>query len=92
MVPNKNPPPRDRINAQNRRFMTAGGTVSMLVDPSCVHLINDFEGVLLMEDDDSQIDKDRDEWLTHLSDGIGYKIVRLYPVVTRDLEVEPFYG
>lgn len=79
-VPRTNPPERDRINAVNTRFMTTSGRVRCLIhEPACKYHIIDFEAVSLKEDGTGAIDKS-EKWLTHPSDGFGYKMTRVAPV------------
>lgn len=72
---------RSRLNAVNNRVMNADRTVRLLVDPSnCPHLVEDFEGVRLVEGTTDQLDKKTDKTLTHLTDGVGYYIHHDFPV------------
>lgn len=75
----KAPPVRARINATNARLRTAANQVSMLVHPRCEHTRIDFEGVTLVPGT-GDIDKDEDEDLTHLTDGLGYMIESRFPI------------
>ncbi len=80
-VPKANGPVRVRINAVNSRLLTADGKVHMKVDPdACPHIITDFEGVIALEGGAGEIDKDSDKSLTHISDGLGYYVVKKHPV------------
>jgi hypothetical protein len=80
-VPKGNPRERVRVNATNSRLRTADGTIRMLIDPDhCPHLIEDFEGVIAIEGGAGEIDKDYDDNLTHISDGVGYYIHRKFPM------------
>lgn len=69
-VPKANPSVRSRINSVNKGLENAAGQVHTIVDRSCVHLIDDFEGVAVNEHGDGLLDKDT--MLTHISDGWGY--------------------
>ncbi len=79
-VPRRNPGQRARINSLNSRLCSMAGTVSMLIDPKCKHVIDDFEGVVLLEGSAGEINKDHDEMLTHLTDGLGYYTHYEYPI------------
>lgn len=71
-VGSENPRERARVNAMNGRFLSANDKAHFMIDPKCIHTIDDFEGVAMVEDGSGKIDKKRDKMLTHLSDGIGY--------------------
>jgi hypothetical protein len=72
-IPKRNPAVRDRVGLMNAKMRTAGGEVSLQVDPRCKELIADFERVQWMENS-TEIDKARDPRRTHLSDALGYLI------------------
>lgn len=77
------PPVRARVNAVNRRLLTAAGRVRMLVDPArAPHVCEDLDGVLLVKGGAFEIDKKRCEaaGLTHLSDALGYYLHEEVPV------------
>lgn len=77
----KNPKERPRINAVNTRLLTVDGTIRMLVDPKkAPHVVNDFEGVQLVEGGAGEIDGDHDKELTHISDAVGYYLEKRFPV------------
>jgi hypothetical protein len=62
------------------------GDIRLLVDPvEAPHVVKDFEGVAAL--DDGSIEKKKGDPLTHLSDAIGYYIVRKFPLRTRTLEI-----
>jgi hypothetical protein len=63
--PVHNPYVRDRVNNMNR--LLADG--SIIIEPSCRHLINDLEKVEWKGDD---LDEGREKDLTHISDALGY--------------------
>lgn len=79
-VPNANPHQRDRIAAVNSRCETMTGARHLTVDPSCVRLMADLEQVVFAGNGD--LDKSNPE-LTHLSDALGYWLVREWPIVSR---------
>lgn len=76
-----NPSERSRINAMNSRLRAADGSVRMRVCPThCQRLIEDLEGVTLLEGGSGELDKARDKTLTHLSDALGYHVEHRFPV------------
>lgn len=80
-VPRANPAEKGRINAMNSRLQTADGTNRMYVDEkSCPHLVEDFEGVRILDGFDGEIDKKTDPKLSHLTDALGYYVVAEHPV------------
>lgn len=82
-VPKENPFERQRVNAVNSRLRTAEGVERMMVDGKYApHVVKDFEGVRLLEGGSGEIDKDADRRLTHVSDAIGYYVVREFPIST----------
>ncbi len=70
-VPASNPSVRERVALVNSRLCSASGEVTLLVDPRCRELIQDFEEVSF-KPGSSVIDKERDSKRTHLSDALGY--------------------
>ncbi len=80
-VKSHNPAERARVNAVNSRLMTADKRVHMLVDPvKAKHVVEDLDGVRLLEGGSGELDKKHDEKLTHLSDALGYYIEYKFPV------------
>lgn len=80
-VPKRNPLQRSRVNSVNSRLVTADGYIHFLIDPkNCKHLIEDLDGVIVLEGGAGEIDKDHDEMLTHMSDAIGYYFAEKYNV------------
>ena len=84
-VPAANPAVVQRINSVNARHRNAAGTVRYWVHPRCKHLIRDRIRVS-WRPGTREIDK-RDKSLTHASDAADYRLVRLYPVRTRNRTV-----
>lgn len=80
-VSRSNPRERVRVNAVNSRLMSANGDIRLMVDPMCLNVIKDFEGVRVSPGGTGAIDKKIDVKLSHLSDGIGYYIHKVYPTV-----------
>ena len=76
-----NPLERVRINATNTRLKTADGKIHALVCPKhAPHVVEDFEGVTLVEGGSGEIDKKADPMLTHLTDGQGYYYESKFPI------------
>jgi len=87
-VPKANPTERSRVNSMNTRLKSSGGDVRLKVDPSkAPNLVKDFEGVVALEGGSGQIDKKSNLKLTHLSDALGYFIVREYPVISNNDQI-----
>lgn len=87
-VPTSNPTERARINAVNSRLRTLDGEVHMMVDPSAAPMtVKDFEGVRLLAGGSGEIDKKADLKLTHLTDGLGYYVVKEYPTTKKGASV-----
>ena len=85
--PRANPPERDRVNSVNARLMATDGHVRMMVcRDKAPHHADDFEGVIV-KDGTGVIDK-TSKWLTHCSDGIGYKIHKIAPVHSKTVQVK----
>ena len=83
-VPTANPAERARINAMNSRLRAGDGTVRLMVDPAkAPNVVRDLEGVRLLAGGSGEIDKKADGRLTHLSDALGYYIVKEFPVLAK---------
>ncbi len=79
-VPEANPAVRSRVNSVNTRLVAANGAVGMVIDQkNCPNLIRDFEGV--EADDAGEIVKEQGSPLTHISDGVGYYLHRVFPAI-----------
>jgi hypothetical protein len=93
-IPLKNPSERGRVNAMNSRLMSYDRKVHFLIDKiQCPHLIDDLESVGLKDDGSGKLDKEPGDPLTHISDGVGYYIVREFPIAeTAASTVEVFGG
>ncbi len=80
-VPRANPSVRGRINALNTRMLNADDRVHFLVNhEACPKLVRDLEEVMLKDDGRGDIDKDAHPKLTHISDALGYYVMRKFPV------------
>ena len=83
MVPKANPREKLRINAVNSRIKSVSGLRRLFVDPNGAPMVvKDFEGVRFAKDGTGEIDKKKDRMLTHLTDAIGYYIVKEFPIVS----------
>lgn len=80
-IPTANPHEKDRVAAVNAACATMTGRHRLEIDPSCVGLIADLEQVIFT--DAGELDKKQNPELTHLSDGLGYWVVRDFPVAVR---------
>lgn len=76
-IPGHNPHERDRVSAVNGCCETMAGQHRLEVDPSCRGLIADLEQVIYAEN--GELDKKSNPQLTHLSDALGYWLVRDFP-------------
>jgi len=83
-VPKANPAERARLNAVNTRLLSGAGEVRLMLDPTrAPNLARDLEGVRLDPDGSGRVDKAADPALTHLSDALGYYLVREFPAAGR---------
>jgi len=88
----QNPREIDRVNCMNTRLEAASGTVNMLVDPAAApHVVEDLEGVVLLEGGSGEIEKKPGSDLTHLTDGLGYYIWQRWPIYADEPVVEQIY-
>jgi hypothetical protein len=88
-VPRSNPREKDRVNAVNRRLLNTEEQARILVDPETApHVVKDLEGVCVVEGSAGDLDKS-DQWLTHISDALGYYIHARFPVVKHAFIEEP---
>jgi hypothetical protein len=78
-VTSSNPPVKDRINCVNAMLRNTVGERRLTIDPRCRELILDFERVRWKTDvsgnSQSVLDKS-DPARTHVSDALGYMVVR----------------
>lgn len=82
MTPDSNPTVKDRVNTVNSKLCDANGDRHVFFHPACKEAIRDFQRVVWKSGGggailDQTTDKDR----THASDGIGYAICALSPLV-----------
>lgn len=73
----KHPAIDDRVNAVNRKLMSANGSVTMLVAPHCNHTIISFEQTMYKP---GTRDIDKLASVEHVTDALGYCIEMEYPV------------
>jgi hypothetical protein len=73
----KHPKIADRVNAVNRMFKTADGSVRMRVHSGCKHTIDSLEQTIYKE---GSRDIDKSAGLEHSTDALGYCIDLEYPV------------
>jgi len=82
-VPRSNPREKDRVNAVNCRLLNTQQKIRMLVDPwKAPYVVKDLEGVCVVEGSAGELDKS-DQWLTHVTDALGYYIHERYPLQDR---------
>jgi hypothetical protein len=92
-VPEANPRERARVNAFNSRLRSATGTIHLMIDAAkAPHLVTDLEGVRVLEGGAGEIDKVSDPSLTHISDALGYRIVKDFPIAGRYASTTAFRG
>jgi Terminase large subunit, T4likevirus-type, N-terminal len=80
-IPGHNPHEKDRVSAVNACCESMSGDHRLLIDPVNVGLIADLEQVIFAEN--GELDKKSNPELTHLSDGLGYWLVRDFPPVIK---------
>lgn len=86
-VPNSNPTERSRINAVNSRLLTASKKIRMQVDGrKAPHVVKDLDGVVLLKGGSGEIDKKATPALTHISDALGYYIVKEFPIISNSIQ------
>ena len=89
-VDKAHPRQKARINAMNTRIWSAADQSHMVVDAQFApHVVTDLEGVSNVEGGSFEIDKDKDDDLTHLTDALGYYVEKRYPVRGRSLISAP---
>jgi hypothetical protein len=79
-IPSRAPHVRDRVSAVNARCETMDGKHHFRLDPSCKHLQADLEQVTFANN--GELDKTSNELRTHISDALGYWIVKEFPAVS----------
>jgi len=88
-VPKSNPLERIRVNALNSRVCNTIGQRALFVDSRhCQELAKDFMATRMK--DDGTLDKDTDKLATHLTDGVGYYIVKRWPIFRHKMEIQVY--
>jgi len=86
-VPRGNGRERARVNAVNSRIKNASGLRRLFVDGKTAPMTaKDLRNVKLLEGGAGQIDKDENPKLTHISDALGYYVVKCFPVAKLDIK------
>ena len=86
-VPSANPTEKSRVNAMNSRLMSASGNIRMIVDgQKAPHVVKDLDGVIFLKGGSGEIDKKATPRLTHISDALGYYIVKEFPIVPQVMQ------
>lgn len=89
-VPAANPRERVRVNAVNTRLRSGDKVIRLMVDPvKAPNVVTDFEGVRTLKGGSGEIDKKATPKLTHLTDGIGYYVERVFPLADRSARSTP---
>ena len=92
-VPAANPAERARVNAMNTRCQNASGEIRLMVDPKAApHIVRDLEGVTALQGGSGEIDKKSNAELTHISDALGYYVVREFPIHNNRLGIAALEG
>lgn len=83
MTPESNPNVKDRVNTVNAKLKDGNGISHLWIHPTnCPQLRRDFERVVWKASSGSLIlDQTTDKERTHSSDGVGYGICELSPLV-----------
>jgi hypothetical protein len=80
-VPDSNPGVKDRVNTLNCNLKSAGGVVTLTLDPiKCKVLKKDFERVLWKQGAEATLDEGSKKDLGHSSAGVGYAHCVLTPI------------
>ena len=78
----KHPKVSDRVNAVNRMFKAADGTVRLRIDRKCKHTIDAFEQTIYKK---GSREVDKSLGVEHAADALGYAIEIEFPV--RDITI-----
>ena len=82
MTPESNPHVKDRVNAVNAKLKDGNGDRHLWFHPDCKQAIRDMQRVVWKEGSGGAIlDQTTDKERTHSSDGVGYVISELSPLV-----------
>ncbi len=92
-VPAANPPERSRVNAVNSRLKSASGDIRLMVDANkAPHVVKDLEGVITLSGGSGELDKKINKLLTHISDALGYYVVKEFPISNNRMQRAPLAG
>jgi hypothetical protein len=89
--PKKNPDLRNRWAAVNAALHNAKGDVRILIDPKCKHLINDLNSMSYKEGT-SECENYSGTDIGHMSDGLGYAVMRCLPMKLNRTAVPEVYS
>jgi hypothetical protein len=82
MTPDSNPHVKDRVNTVNAKLKDGNGDTHLWFHPDCKETIRDFQRVVWKEGSGgATLDQTTDRERTHASDGPGYAICELSPLV-----------
>lgn len=82
MTPDSNPTVKDRVNTMNSKLRDANGEIHCWAHPECKELIRDWQRVVWKQGAaGAMLDQTTDRERTHASDGPGYAIHALSPLV-----------
>lgn len=85
-VPAANPAERARLNAMNSRLASSNGEIRLMVDAAkAPRVVKDLEGVTTLKGGSGELDKKINRELTHISDALGYRVVRDFPINNNQL-------
>jgi len=76
--PSRNPHERDRVNTVNARLKSLSGDIRTYIHPDCKKLIEDLDRTMLT--DKGEIDDKTNKRISHMSDALGYHMVRKFPI------------
>lgn len=92
-VPAANPAERSRVNAMNSRIKNTAGDIRLMVDPTkAPRVVKDLEGVTTLKGGSGEIDKKANPELTHISDGLGYYVVKEFPISNNKMVRAKMHG
>jgi hypothetical protein len=95
-VPDANGPERSRVNAVNSRLLAGPQdgpqTIRLMVDGKrAPNMVKDLEGTRVLEGGSGEIDKKATPKLTHMSDALGYYVVREFPIIKHKVTTESLH-
>jgi len=75
----------DRINSVNAMLLNAEGSRRLLISPQCKHLIKALDCLTYKEG--SKI-PDARSGLDHITDALGYMVMRVFPIITDSVSIQ----